>query len=70
LSYYDSILCRYCTDVNGTDICDPYFNSNDVSLIQAIPGIASGIISSEYMPGHTLGKILVQTLGHILGYMC
>lgn len=38
---------RYCTDGNGTESCDDYFNKNDVSLLQAIPGIASGIIAKN-----------------------
>lgn len=38
---------RYCTDINGTEKCDQYFSDNNVSLIRAIPGIASGVISSE-----------------------
>lgn len=46
-------------DVNGTDsvnttasptafyTCDPYFEANELMTIQGIPGLASGVITSE-----------------------
>ena len=46
----DSIIySRYCkVGVNET-ICDDYFNEHETKVIAGIPGIASGVIKSEYM---------------------
>ena len=41
---------RYCTDENDTSVCDEYFVNNDVYLIAAIPGFASGVIASLLLP--------------------
>lgn len=35
----------FCHDPNAT--CDEYFTLNDVSEIQAIPGLLSGVIKGE-----------------------
>jgi len=47
-------VCRYCTDENGTTACDDYYVNNDVRLVAAIPGFASGVIASAlYTHTHT-----------------
>ncbi|XP_062916123.1 solute carrier family 12 member 6-like isoform X2 [Mobula hypostoma] len=45
-----SELCNYFCDSNGS--CDPYFMHNNVTPIQAIPGLASGIIVENLWSQH------------------
>ena len=38
---------HYCSEVNSTTVCDPYFLQNEVRYIPGIPGVASGIMKGQ-----------------------
>lgn len=38
---------NFCTSDNGSFHCDEYFGQNNVTEIQGIPGMASGIIRGK-----------------------
>ena len=39
---------RYCTDLNGSEVCDPFFINSELRYIPGIPGITSGVLKSEW----------------------
>ena len=42
---------RYCEMINGSSVCDPYYEQSDIQWIPGIPGMASGIISGKGSSG-------------------
>lgn len=45
-----SIWKLFCSGPELNASCDKYFNSNNFSQIEGIPGLASGIISGRFQP--------------------
>ena len=39
---------RYCTTLNDTTTCDPFYESAEVQFIPGIPGIPSGVIVGRF----------------------
>ena len=71
----DARVSRYCTSANDTTVCDEYYVNNDVRLVAAIPGFASGVIASQLMSQfhkhtHTHTHTHTFTHSHNIGYRC
>lgn len=44
---------------NGTQHCDPYYESHDVKLVQGIKGLSSGVILGTFHIRKKLSKIKI-----------
>lgn len=44
---YSQLQKNFCSSENSSDHCDEYFLQNNVTEIQGIPGLASGIIKGK-----------------------
>uniref|UniRef100_X1Z3Q1 Amino acid permease/ SLC12A domain-containing protein n=1 Tax=Capitella teleta TaxID=283909 RepID=X1Z3Q1_CAPTE len=56
---------RYCSVVNDTEICDPFFVSSELRYIPGIPGITSGVIMRNlYSQYHEKGEVTPGVQGN------